>query len=213
MGFWSVLPLIGSILGALVFIIGSIGAEGAPQEAVAAAAGAALAIIPYVFARAVSEINASVQGKMRRTELAKLIVAEMQAHEGSVRTLHSNRTESNKPIHVSATIRNPADESKSWEGTFLVDTNVKETMVPGYILESIGIITAGKREYTLADGSRNNFDFAPIKLEVMDNFAGTTALFVSVDSEPTIGTIALTSAGLEIDPISVTLKKSDPRHI
>ncbi len=77
MGKWAWFPLIGSILGALVFIFGSMSAEGAPQEAVAAAAGVALAIIPYVFARAMSEINASKQGNLRRIELARLIAIEM----------------------------------------------------------------------------------------------------------------------------------------
>jgi len=80
-------------------------------------------------------------------------------------------------------------------------------MVPGHLLEAIGIFPAGKREYTLPDGSKDNFDFAPIQLEVSGNFAGTTALFVSADSEPAIGRLSLASAGLEIDPTSGTLKE------
>ena len=199
--------LVGSILGVLVLVFGFPAASGAPQEAVVVALSATLAIIPYVFARAISEINASEQGNLRRAELAKLISAEMQAREGSVRTLHSVRTESDNPLQVSATIRNPADESKAWAGTFLVDTNTAETMIPGHLLEAIGIFPAGKREYTLPDGSKENFDFAPVRLEVTGNFAGTTALFVSVDSKPTIGRLSLASAGLEIDPTSGTLKE------
>ena len=55
--FGSVLTLIGSSLGALVFVVGFLGANGAPQEASAAAAGLALAAIPYCFARALSELS------------------------------------------------------------------------------------------------------------------------------------------------------------
>ncbi len=58
MGNWSIVPLIGSILGALVLIFGVLGAEGAPQEAAAAAIGIGLAAIPHVFARAISELQA-----------------------------------------------------------------------------------------------------------------------------------------------------------
>ena len=58
MGNWSIVPLIGSILGALVLVFGVLGAEGAPQEAAAATIGVGLAAIPYVFARAISELQA-----------------------------------------------------------------------------------------------------------------------------------------------------------
>lgn len=88
MGKWGWLPLIGSILGALVFILGFVAAEGAPQEAVAAAAGAALAIIPYVFARAISELNASEVRNLRQAELARPSareVTEGKAHPISQR--------------------------------------------------------------------------------------------------------------------------------
>ena len=81
MGKWGWLPLIGSILGALVLVFGLPSTEGAPQEAVVVAVSVALAIIPYVFARAVSEINASEQGKLRRTELASLIAQTMPMHD------------------------------------------------------------------------------------------------------------------------------------
>ena len=58
MGNWSIVPLVGSILGVLVLVFGVLGAEGAPQEAAAAAIGVGLAAIPYVFARAISELQA-----------------------------------------------------------------------------------------------------------------------------------------------------------
>lgn len=52
-----VLTAIGSILGGLVTLIGVTEANGAPQEAAAAAIGIALAVIPYCLARAVSEAS------------------------------------------------------------------------------------------------------------------------------------------------------------
>ena len=49
----------GSVLGALMAIIGVAGANGAPQEAAATAMGIALAVIPYCLARAVSEMRSA----------------------------------------------------------------------------------------------------------------------------------------------------------
>ena len=53
----SIATCVGSCLGALVFVVGFLGANGAPQEASASAAGVALAVIPYCFARAVHELS------------------------------------------------------------------------------------------------------------------------------------------------------------
>jgi hypothetical protein len=50
------LALIGSLLGGLTFLGGTVAANGAPQEAAAAGMGLAFAVIPYVFARAIGEL-------------------------------------------------------------------------------------------------------------------------------------------------------------
>ena len=50
-----VITTICSVLGALTAVIGILAANGAPQEAAAAAMGVAFAVIPYCLARAVSE--------------------------------------------------------------------------------------------------------------------------------------------------------------
>ena len=52
-----VLTMIGSVLGGLVVLFGVIGANGAPQEAAAAAVGISMAAIPYCLARAASEMG------------------------------------------------------------------------------------------------------------------------------------------------------------
>ena len=51
------LTLIGSILGGIVVLLGVLGANGAPQEAAAAAIGVSLAVVPYCLARAASELD------------------------------------------------------------------------------------------------------------------------------------------------------------
>ena len=52
MKFMGVMSIIGSILGGIVLLLGFMGAKSAPQEAASAALAIALAVIPYVFFRA-----------------------------------------------------------------------------------------------------------------------------------------------------------------
>ena len=51
-----IVALGGSGLGALVFMVTMVGAKSAPQEAAGAGMALALAVIPYVFARACQEL-------------------------------------------------------------------------------------------------------------------------------------------------------------
>jgi uncharacterized membrane protein YvbJ len=51
-----IIPILGAGAGGLVLVAGMTTAGSAPQEAVVCALACAIAIIPYVFARAVSEI-------------------------------------------------------------------------------------------------------------------------------------------------------------
>lgn len=51
------LTICGSVLGGIISVAGVLAANGAPQEAAAAAIGVACAVIPYCLARAVSHIS------------------------------------------------------------------------------------------------------------------------------------------------------------
>ena len=50
-----VITAVGAVLGALTVVGGVMAANGAPQEAAAAAVGVAFAVIPYCLAKSVSE--------------------------------------------------------------------------------------------------------------------------------------------------------------
>jgi hypothetical protein len=54
--FW-VIAAIFAVFGGLTAFGGMAAANGAPQEAAAAAMGCALAVVPYVFARAIDELT------------------------------------------------------------------------------------------------------------------------------------------------------------
>lgn len=71
--FLTVITVIGSILGGLSFFFGLATATGAPQQAAAAAAGMAFALIPYVLLRCahMSEqrtTNAAILKALSRSE-------------------------------------------------------------------------------------------------------------------------------------------------
>lgn len=110
-------------------------------------------------------------------------------------------------IHINATIRNPADRTKSWRGQFLVDTGALDSVVPKRHLESIGIEPEEQRRYELADGSEVEMGVAGARLEFMDTFTLGIVVFGNADIEPILGVTALESVGIEIDPRNQRLKR------
>lgn len=110
-------------------------------------------------------------------------------------------------IHINATIRNPADRTKSWQGRFLVDTDALDSVVPKRHLESIGIEPEEQRRYELADGSEVEMGVAGARLEFMDTFTLGILVFGNADIEPILGVTALESVGIEIDPRNQRLKR------
>ena len=109
--------------------------------------------------------------------------------------------------HVNVTIRNPADPSRSWEGSFLVDTGAMDSLVPRPHLEAIGLRPKGQRMYELADGSEIRLDVTTGDIEFMGEITGGRIIFGADDAEPLLGVTALESVGVEVDPQNQRLKK------
>jgi clan AA aspartic protease len=110
-------------------------------------------------------------------------------------------------IHVTVTVRNPAEPERTWDGLFRVDTNTVDSLVPGKYLRQIGLAPQGKRTYELADGSEVIFDIAVGGLEFMGDLVGSTLIFGADDAEPILGVTALESVGIEVDPRNQRLKR------
>ena len=109
--------------------------------------------------------------------------------------------------NVAVIIRNPADQSRYWEGDFVVDTGATDCVVPRRHLESIGIAPRGQREYTLADGSKIKMDITVAEVEFMGEIAGVTIAIADDSAEPLLGMTALESIGIEVDPHNQELSK------
>ena len=109
--------------------------------------------------------------------------------------------------HVTATVRNPAEPERTWEGLFLVDTGATDCLAPRHALEAIGLRPQGSRVYELADGSELRFDIAVAQVEFMGEFVGVTMIFGEAGAEPLLGVTALESVGIEVDPMNQQLKR------
>ena len=109
--------------------------------------------------------------------------------------------------HVTVAIRNPAEPERVWEGLFLVDTGVTDTLVPRPYLESIGLLPKGQRVYSLADGSEIRMDVTTADIEFMGEIVGGTIVMGEAESEPLLGVTALESVGIEVDPLNQRLKR------
>ena len=110
-------------------------------------------------------------------------------------------------IQVTATVRNPADHNRAWDGLFLVDTGSTDCVVPADALHGIGLEPRGRRTYELADGREETVDIAPAEIEFMGEIVGATVCFGPAGVEPILGLTALESGGIEIDPASQRLKR------
>lgn len=108
---------------------------------------------------------------------------------------------------VTASVKNPAQPEKTWEGLFLVDTGSIDCLVPGKYLRQIGLKPKGHRSYELADGSEKKMEVTTADVEFMGEIVGATIIFGKDDAEPILGVTALESVGIEVDPRSQRLKR------
>ena len=108
-------------------------------------------------------------------------------------------------VQVTATVRNPAEPHRAWDGLFLVDTGSTDCVVPTDALYGIGLRPQGSRSYELADGRKSTVGITVARIEFMGEFVGATVGFGPEDVEPILGLTALESVGIEIDVVSQRL--------
>ena len=80
-------------------------------------------------------------------------------------------------------------------------------MSPDHTWKPLGSSQKVKRAYELANGSKIKLDITTGDIEFMGEIVGGTILFGETDAEPILGTTALASAGIEVDPLSQRLKR------
>ena len=133
--------------------------------------------------------------------------AQRRARDTAARMPNRNEKDDMEALHVAATIRNPADPSRSWEAAFRIDEAAIDSVVPAPRLESMGLRPRGRRVYELPDGREKVVQIATAEIEFMGEIVGATVLFGDVETEPALGATALASAGIEVDPSTRQLRR------
>ena len=110
-------------------------------------------------------------------------------------------------VHVTVTIRNPADPSRSRDGLFLVDTGATDSLVPRSCIAAIRIAPESRRVYETADGREIRRDFARAYIEFMGDLTAGRIVIGDDGILPLLGITALESAGIEVDPVNQRLKR------
>lgn len=110
-------------------------------------------------------------------------------------------------VHVDATVTRFNATDGRYEAKFLVDTGATDTMVPASELVRIGITPAGTKVYELADGSRQEYRYGYAVVEVMGTTTSENVIFAPEGTEPLLGVTVLEHLGLQVDPVSSSLKR------
>ena len=111
-------------------------------------------------------------------------------------------------MRVNATVRNPADLDRAWDGTYLVDTGAIDCVVPRRFLDEIGLSAMDSRVYGLADGREIRMDVTFGVIEFMGGRTGKDIVMLDDDgAEPLLGVTVLESLGIEIDARNEQLTK------
>ena len=133
--------------------------------------------------------------------------AQSRARDTAARIPNGNENTDSEALRVTATIRNPADPSRSWEALFRIDEAAIDCVAPAPRLEAMGLRPRGQRVYELPDGGKKVMAIATAEIEFMGEIVGATVLFGAAEMEPALGATALASAGIEVDPSTRQLRR------
>ena len=114
--------------------------------------------------------------------------------------------------HVEVKIGN-FGSNNLYDKDFLVDTGAMDSMAPASELRRVGIKPVGKREYVLANGELQEYEYGNAELMFMNEFIVTSIIFGPESCEPILGVIALECAGYLVDPKNQTIRKLQARYL
>ena len=103
-------------------------------------------------------------------------------------------------VHVSVQVTNPFDDSRAWEGEFLVDTGSTESWVPEDVMSGIGVDALNVSRVWLADSSDIYLPTGFAKLTLSGVTYTYPVVFGPEGSEPLLGHNFLQYMGLIVDP-------------
>ena len=110
-------------------------------------------------------------------------------------------------IHVQVSVSVPGGTLPGYQGSFLVDTGVTDSMAAVSDLSRAGIQPVGRKTCETADGSVHEYRFGLAQIEVMGEVTAGRVICGREGVEPILGVTVLESIGLIVDPASQSLRR------
>lgn len=85
---------------------------------------------------------------------------------------------------------------------FLVDTGAIYSVVPGSVLESLGVERMRRQRFTLADGTHQTWDVGEAFFELGADVGTSQVVFGPEGVTPLLGALTLESLGLMVNPVT-----------
>ena len=112
-------------------------------------------------------------------------------------------------VRIPIAIVNPRTGARSEEITALADTGATLTMIPGVLLESLGIDKVRSVTLVMADGRRASRDVGDAVVTVNGDATPCRVVFGQADDEALLGLTVLEQLGLAVDPVQRRLIPAD----
>ena len=103
-------------------------------------------------------------------------------------------------------VGNPADPEITENVELLIDSGAIYSVVPGPILEKLGIKPLTKQEFRLADGTRTVRKKGIALFKYGDRIGGADIIFGEEGDSKLLGAFTLEALGLALDPLKRELK-------
>lgn len=88
----------------------------------------------------------------------------------------------------------------------LVDTGALHSVIPGNVLEALGIRRLCRSEFEMIDGSVIARDLGVAATQWNDKRGATDVIFGELTDKPVLGVLSLEAMGLEVDPVRGELR-------
>src|SRR5271157_1326544 len=113
-------------------------------------------------------------------------------------------------FEVKVKLANLAAPMRTEELSLLVDTGATLSWIPRHLLEKLGLGTASRLPFTLADGRILERDITSVLLTIDGRKAPVPVAFGEPGEEAVLGATALEGLGFMVDPVA---KKLVPRDL
>ncbi len=107
--------------------------------------------------------------------------------------------------YANLVIKKSFEATDSAEVEFLVDSGAAYSLVPGDVLESLGILPNRSKEFTMADGTKIERAMGDCFYMYEDEKGAAPVIFGEGDDVALLGAMTLESLGLVLNPFSRTL--------